>query len=90
MDFLKEKNYKQAYLWTTNEQTSAAALYVRYGFELTEEKESDAFGKPLMEQRFDLQLKDYESSSSRKICVNFRALATESGRRAERSGNKAR
>lgn len=56
MDFLKEKGYKSAYLWTTNEQTAAASLYGRYGFKLTEEKESDVFGKLLIEQRFDLQL----------------------------------
>jgi ribosomal protein S18 acetylase RimI-like enzyme len=61
MDFLKEKGYQSAYLWTTNEQTAAASLYERYGFQLTEEKESNAFGKPLIEQRFDLHLKDYES-----------------------------
>ncbi len=56
MDFLKEKKYKSAYLWTTNEQTAAAALYEKYGFKLTEEKQSNAFGKPLVEQRFDLFL----------------------------------
>jgi ribosomal protein S18 acetylase RimI-like enzyme len=61
MDFLKEKGYKSAYLWTTNEQTAAASLYERCGFQLTEQKESDAFGKPLVEQRFDWHLKDYES-----------------------------
>jgi ribosomal protein S18 acetylase RimI-like enzyme len=54
MDFLKEKDYRSAFLWTTHEQTAAAALYERYGFKLTEEKESDAFGKSLTEQRFDL------------------------------------
>lgn len=53
MDFLKDKGYKSAFLWTTNEQTAAAKLYKKYGFELTEEKESNAFGKPLTEQRFD-------------------------------------
>jgi ribosomal protein S18 acetylase RimI-like enzyme len=50
IDFLKAKGYKSAYLWTTNEQIAAANLYQRYGFALTEEKESDAFGKPLIEQ----------------------------------------
>lgn len=60
MDFLKEKNYRRAYLWTTNEQI-AAALYERYGFELTEEKDSKAFGKDLIEQRYDLELENYES-----------------------------
>lgn len=57
MDFLKEKGYKSAYLWTTNEQISAAKLYEKFGFKLTEEKESNAFGKELIEQRFDLLLK---------------------------------
>ena len=61
MDFLKEKNYRRAYLWTTDEQAAAAALYERYGFKLTEETESSAFGKDLIEQRFDLELKNYES-----------------------------
>ena len=61
MDFLKAKGYRSAYLWTTNEQTAAAALYERYGFRLTEEKESDAFGKELIEQRYDWELKNYES-----------------------------
>jgi peptidyl-dipeptidase Dcp len=61
MEFLKEKGYRRAYLWTTNEQRAAASLYERYGFKLTEEKESNAFGKPLIEQRFDLYLENYES-----------------------------
>ena len=58
MKFLKEKNYKKAFLWTTNEQFAAASLYQRYGFKLTEEKESNAFGKFLIEQRFDLDLEN--------------------------------
>ena len=61
MDFLKEKNYESAYLWTTNEQSAAAALYERCGFRLTQEKESNAFEKTLTEQRFDLKLENYES-----------------------------
>jgi peptidyl-dipeptidase Dcp len=56
MDFLKEKNYRHAYLWTTEEQKKAATLYHHYGFRLTEEKHSLAFGKPLMEQRYDLSV----------------------------------
>ena len=34
----------------------AAALYTRYGFVLTEEKESTAFGKKLKEQRYELRI----------------------------------
>jgi peptidyl-dipeptidase Dcp len=36
--------------------STAAFLYKRLGFKLTEEKESTAFGKPLKEQRYDLIL----------------------------------
>ena len=43
MQFLKDANYQGAYLWTTNEQIQAAALYIRYGFRLAEEKDSACF-----------------------------------------------
>lgn len=56
IDFLGECGYKASYLWTTHELTTAAALYKKLGFGLTEEKESAAFGKPLIEQRYDLIL----------------------------------
>lgn len=56
MEFLKEKNYQSSYLWTTNDQHTAALLYKKYGFVLTEEIDSIAFGKPLKEQRYDLKL----------------------------------
>lgn len=54
LDFLHRCHYQSAYLWTTHELYTAASLYKRYGFELTEEKESNAFGKLLREQRYDL------------------------------------
>ena len=54
MDFLKEKGYASSYLWTTNELDAASSLYKRHGFILTEEKESAAFGKPLLEQKYEL------------------------------------
>lgn len=54
IDFLHRCNYQAAYLWTTHELSAAASLYKRHGFKLTEEKESNAFGKPLREQRYDL------------------------------------
>lgn len=56
MDFLQKCDYKESYLWTTHELDSAAFLYKRLGFKLTEEKESISFGKPLREQRYDLIL----------------------------------
>ena len=55
MDCLKEYGYTSAYLWTTSELPTAASLYRRHGFTLTEEKPSAAsFGKPVTEQRYDL------------------------------------
>lgn len=56
MDFLRGAGYRQAYLWTTSELDAAAFLYRRAGFRLTEEKESTAFGKPVVEQRYDLAI----------------------------------
>jgi len=56
MDFLHECGYKNSYLWTTSELHSAISLYKRFGFQLTEEKESAAFGKLVTEQRYDLAL----------------------------------
>ena len=56
MDFLHVCDYSRSYLWTTHELVTAASLYKRFGFTLTEEKESNAFGKPVREQRYDLIL----------------------------------
>ncbi len=56
MEYLKEKDYKSSYLWTTNELIAAAHIYKKMGFKLTEEFESTAFGKPVKEQRYDLIL----------------------------------
>jgi peptidyl-dipeptidase Dcp len=56
MEFLKEKNYKRCFLWTVSDLGSALSLYQRYGFVLSEEVESDTFGKPVTEQRYDLTL----------------------------------
>ena len=56
MGFLHECGYLESYLWTTHELTTAAVLYKRLGYKLTEEKESNSFGKLLTEQRYDLIL----------------------------------
>jgi peptidyl-dipeptidase Dcp len=54
MDFAKACKYKGVYLWTTNELDKAHHLYQKFGFILREEKPSTEFGKPLIEQRYDL------------------------------------
>jgi ribosomal protein S18 acetylase RimI-like enzyme len=56
MAFMRERGYRKAYLWTTNEQQAAISLYERYGFYLTEEKESKAFDKLLVERKYELAL----------------------------------
>jgi peptidyl-dipeptidase Dcp len=56
MEHLKNRGYRKAHLWTTHELLAAAHLYEKAGFALTEEKESAAFGKPLVERRYDLSL----------------------------------
>jgi len=56
MDHLKQCNYKASYLWTTDELPASAHLYQKFGFKLTEQKPSNAFGKRVNEQRYDLVL----------------------------------
>jgi N-acetylglutamate synthase-like GNAT family acetyltransferase len=59
LKFMKEKHYKHAYLLTTDELAAAAHLYKAYGFKLTEEKAgSPMFGRPVREQRYDLDWPD--------------------------------
>lgn len=56
MDFMRECGYQKSYLWTTDELGTAISLYKKFGFQLTEEKASTSFGKPVTEQRYDLVL----------------------------------
>ena len=54
MEFFHQCGYKSSYLWTTHELDTAASLYQKHGFKLMEEKESTAFGKPLVERKYEL------------------------------------
>jgi GNAT superfamily N-acetyltransferase len=54
MDFFRKAGFKSSYLWTTHELPAAASLYKRSGFALVEEKLSVAFGKPVREQKYEL------------------------------------
>lgn len=55
IDFYHSCNYTSSYLWTTSELDAAASLYKRYGYYLTEEKDSSAFGKKVREQRYEMK-----------------------------------
>ncbi|WP_432663666.1 helix-turn-helix domain-containing GNAT family N-acetyltransferase [Wukongibacter baidiensis] len=56
MEFCKEKNYRRVFLWTLNNLKAARHLYKYYGFELTETREHDLWGKHLIEERWDIEL----------------------------------
>jgi ribosomal protein S18 acetylase RimI-like enzyme len=56
MDFLRQCGYQSSYLLTTHELYTAAHLYKKFGFKLTEEKESTTFGKSLRENLYTLDL----------------------------------
>lgn len=51
--FFNECGYDSAYLWTTAELETAAHLYRKFGFKLTEEIESVRFGKNVTEQKYE-------------------------------------
>jgi N-acetylglutamate synthase-like GNAT family acetyltransferase len=53
--FARQCGFRRSYLWTTKELSAAASLYTRHGFKLVEEKASAAFGKQVIEQRYDWQ-----------------------------------
>ena len=55
LGYLRIGGYKSSYLWTTSELLAAAALYKRYGFVLSKEKESSLFGKNVIEQKYVLR-----------------------------------
>lgn len=59
MDFLQEKNYTSAFLWTTRELEAAAKLYRSVGFQLKEEIESSAFGISTIEQKYEWERMKY-------------------------------
>ncbi len=55
VEWVKGMNFESSYLWTTSELKAAASLYIRAGFILTEETESERFGKRVIEQRYELK-----------------------------------
>ena len=59
IEYCKEKKYEKIFLWTVDELVAARKLYEEFGFVLTEEKpEKMLWGRNLIEQRWDLSLKE--------------------------------
>lgn len=54
IEFYKECQYDSSYLWTTDELDTAAAIYAKHGFLLTEEVATNSFGKTLVERKFEM------------------------------------
>ena len=54
IQFTKENGYSSLFLWTVSILEAANKLYASMGFRLTEEKARTLWGKPLVEQRFEL------------------------------------
>ncbi|SHM62196.1 Acetyltransferase (GNAT) domain-containing protein [Cyclobacterium lianum] len=52
MQHIHDHGYETVYLWTTANLQAAASLYLDAGFRLAEQKSSDTFGLPLLEQRY--------------------------------------
>jgi N-acetylglutamate synthase-like GNAT family acetyltransferase len=57
MNELNSLGYESSYLLTVDELPAAASLYKRHGFRLIGEKPFSDFGKPLMEQKYELVLR---------------------------------
>jgi len=54
--FCREKEYKQVYLLTTHQQTTAADIYLKAGFRKTDAHAQQMWGHQLSEERYDLEL----------------------------------
>ena len=56
--FLKEKDYKSCYLWTTTEQLVTVGLYKKNGFKWVEDMPSTTttFDRAVIEQKYELIL----------------------------------
>ena len=56
LKFCSEKGYGRVFLWTIDALEAARALYLKNGFEVTEEKRHVIWGVEVNEQRYDLVL----------------------------------
>jgi len=54
MAFCKANAFESAYLWTTEEQAVAGKLYRSFGLRVVEERDSVTFGRPTVEQRYEV------------------------------------
>lgn len=56
MDFCREQRFRKVYLLTTEQQTTAAALYKKWGFVKKESTPAELWGHELFEERYECEL----------------------------------
>ena len=56
VNYSREAGYRRIILWTFSELETAIALYKRWGFEKTEEKAHNLWGRDLVEEKYELVL----------------------------------
>lgn len=56
VDFCRGKGYDNVFLWTIDALHAASSLYLKNGFNVTEEKRHVMWGVEVNEQRYDLRL----------------------------------
>lgn len=66
LNFARRAGYQRMTLFTTSPLVAARSLYVSRGFTLTSEEPDDSFGKPLLAQRYDLDLTTLPSVASQR------------------------
>ena len=54
--FARNAGYQRITLFTTSPLVAARSVYLSRGFHLTHEEPHDSFGKPMLSQRYDLNL----------------------------------
>jgi len=56
VEFSRKSGYRQIILWTFSELVTAIALYRRWGFEKTYEKDHHIWGRDLIEEKYEFTL----------------------------------
>lgn len=56
MDFCREQRFREVYLLTTNQQQTAAAIYLKAGFVKTGSEPAQLWGQDLYEERYELKM----------------------------------
>jgi GNAT superfamily N-acetyltransferase len=56
--YARDKGYRRMELWTHESHAAACALYARHGFRLVDSRPVHSFGRDLVEQSWEIDLKE--------------------------------